>query len=84
MYQDIYMKQLIEKTKAISHVIDKEWCKGCGICIYFCPKKVLNFDNHGKAEAEKPQDCILCRLCEIRCPDFAIQVIEQEREGENG
>jgi 2-oxoglutarate ferredoxin oxidoreductase subunit delta len=26
----------------------------------------------------RPQDCICCRLCELRCPDFAIEVETQE------
>ncbi|MCD4721103.1 MAG: 4Fe-4S binding protein, partial [Desulfobacula sp.] len=46
------------KGKTIKHLIDKEWCKGCGICIHFCPKNVLEFDKKGKAEAVRPEDCI--------------------------
>ncbi|CCK81292.1 MULTISPECIES: 4Fe-4S dicluster domain-containing protein [Desulfobacula] len=69
------------KGKTSKHLIDKEWCKGCGICIHFCPKNVLEFDEYGKAQAIRPEDCILCKLCEIRCPDLAIQVMEKE-EGE--
>jgi 2-oxoglutarate ferredoxin oxidoreductase subunit delta len=30
----------------------------------------------------RPQDCIACRLCELRCPDLAIQIIEQDGENE--
>lgn len=70
------------KGKKVTHLIDKEWCKGCGICIHFCPKDVLEFDRHGKAQAARPEDCIACKLCELRCPDLAIQIIE-EQEGEN-
>ncbi|MCD4677302.1 MAG: 4Fe-4S binding protein [Desulfobacula sp.] len=66
------------KGKTIKHLIDKEWCKGCGICIHFCPKNVLEFDNHGKAKAARPEDCIACKLCELRCPDLAIQIIEEQ------
>ena len=66
----------MEEGKTVQHLIDKEWCKGCAICIHFCPKKVLEFDDHGKAEAVRPKDCIACRLCELRCPDLALQVIE--------
>lgn len=76
------------KGKSVKHVIDKEWCKGCGICIHFCPKKVLEFDKKGKVEAVRPDDCIACGLCELRCPDLAIQIIEDQtlenKEGENG
>ena len=66
------------KGKRVKHVIDKEWCKGCGICIHFCPKQVLEFDKHGKVEATRPEDCIACKLCELRCPDLAIQIIEDQ------
>ena len=69
------------KGKNVKHLIDKEWCKGCGICIHFCPKDVLEFDRHGKAEAVRPEDCIACKLCELRCPDLAIQII-LDQEGE--
>ncbi|MGN0940239.1 MAG: ferredoxin family protein [Selenomonadaceae bacterium] len=54
-------------------------CKGCGICAYFCPKKVLTVTELNKAAiAEgKENDCISCGQCEMRCPDYAIFV---ERE----
>lgn len=62
------------RKKYEEHVIDKEWCKGCGICVALCPKKVLELDEHEKAEAVRPEDCIVCRLCEFRCPDLAVEV----------
>jgi 2-oxoglutarate ferredoxin oxidoreductase subunit delta len=52
--------------------IKKDWCKGCGICVEFCPKKVLGFDEHGKVEMIDRDNCIKCGQCEMRCPDFAI------------
>ena len=55
--------------------INEEWCKGCGICVAFCPKQVLALDNQDKARAEKPDACIGCALCALRCPDLAIDVI---------
>ncbi|MCP4671108.1 MAG: 4Fe-4S dicluster domain-containing protein [Desulfobacula sp.] len=66
------------KNKIIQHSIDKEWCKGCGICVHFCPKQVLELDKNGKVKAVQPEDCIACRLCEFRCPDLAIQIIENQ------
>jgi 2-oxoglutarate ferredoxin oxidoreductase subunit delta len=64
------------KVKLHEHVIDRDWCKGCGICAAFCPKKVLEIDAQGKAVAVRPEDCIVCHLCEYRCPDLALEVHE--------
>jgi len=61
-------------------IINKAWCKGCGICIHFCPKKVLEMGKDSKATVVKLEDCIGCRLCELRCPDFAIQVKFNDKE----
>ncbi len=72
----------MEKGKYVKHVINKEWCKGCGICVHFCPKKVLELDREGKVDVVRPEDCIACELCELRCPDLAIQ-IRKEQEQEN-
>jgi 2-oxoglutarate ferredoxin oxidoreductase subunit delta len=66
------------KPKLKEHIIEREWCKGCGICIEFCPKKVLELDETDKAVAERLEDCIACRMCELRCPDLAIEVVVQE------
>ena len=49
-------------------------CKGCGICVNFCPKKVLAINEIEKCEAVAPELCINCGQCEMRCPDFAIFV----------
>ena len=49
-------------------------CKGCGICVEFCPKKVLELSELEKVVVAREQDCIKCKQCEMRCPDFAIFV----------
>ena len=65
------------KLKLKKHIINRAWCKGCEICVQFCPKNVLELDKEDKAFAGRPEDCICCKLCEFRCPDFAIEVLTE-------
>ncbi len=58
-------------------VVMRAWCKGCGICSEFCPKKVIGLDDMGMPVVERPDDCTGCRFCELHCPDFAITVKER-------
>ncbi|WP_035244400.1 4Fe-4S dicluster domain-containing protein [Desulfonatronovibrio hydrogenovorans] len=63
------------KKKGESSVkIYQDWCKGCGICVAFCPAKVLRLSSRGKAEVVNEDECINCGFCEVHCPDFAIMV----------
>lgn len=62
------------KTKLKQHKINRDWCKGCGICVAMCPKRVLDLDQNDKAVVSRAEDCIVCRLCEMWCPDLAIEV----------
>lgn len=68
------LKMAGNKTKVL--VTKEQWCKGCGICVSFCPKKVLTLE-HQKIKIKNPDDCIQCGLCEMRCPDYAIYLEEK-------
>ncbi len=57
--------------------INQAWCKGCGICVAFCPKEALELV-YGKVQLKNPNSCILCGNCEMRCPDYAIFIDESE------
>ena len=55
-------------------VINREWCKGCGICVEFCPEDALALDEMEKAQLISSEKCNGCGMCELRCPDFAIEL----------
>ena len=59
-------------------VIFTRWCKGCGICVEFCPRDVLELTPEGIAKVVAPDKCTRCQLCEILCPDFAVTVAPRE------
>ena len=76
----------IEKNKKAKvyydPIIFRAWCKSCGICMEFCPEKVIGKDDMGAPLVERPDDCIGCRFCELHCPDFAFTI--KERKSKTG
>lgn len=64
-----------EPAAAPAVEITPAWCKGCDICVRFCPERCLALDAGLKAVMSRPGACTGCRLCEMLCPDFAIEVI---------
>jgi 2-oxoglutarate ferredoxin oxidoreductase subunit delta len=63
--------------------INEELCKGCDICIDFCPLEVLatsgsiNRRGYYPPEVVGEEKCIGCRLCELVCPEFAITICNE-------
>jgi 2-oxoglutarate ferredoxin oxidoreductase subunit delta len=53
--------------------VREEWCKGCAICVEFCPEEVLVMDG-SVVRVLNPDACKGCNMCELMCPDFAISV----------
>ena len=79
------MAKKTKKKKTEDIVIRKDLCKGCGICVAFCPTHVLELGEDEKAEVKRLEDCTACGLCEMRCPDIAIEVrIKAEPSAEQG
>jgi 2-oxoglutarate ferredoxin oxidoreductase subunit delta len=60
----------------------RSWCKKCGICVAFCPKGALETDPEGFPRWKSPIVCVACRMCELRCPDFAIEVIMDQGQSD--
>jgi len=62
--------------------INKDRCKGCFLCIQFCPVKCLkiseSLNKRGNQYAEKIEDkkCVGCGNCFLICPDFCIEIYE--------
>lgn len=61
-----------------------ERCKGCGICIRFCPRQVLQESSRSNDKGYhlpevapgKENSCVHCQFCSLVCPDFAIFTLE--------
>ena len=55
-----------------------ERCKGCGFCVEYCPRRVLqissgyNKKGYHYPEPIREDACVDCDLCESLCPEFAI------------
>ena len=60
--------------------IDRELCKGCEICIWFCPKDVIflsdtiNAGGYVPAAFNDNGKCTGCAVCALVCPEVAIEV----------
>ncbi len=59
----------------------EERCKGCGLCISVCPKKIikektdrLNAKGYYPAGVDEMEKCIGCAFCATLCPDCVITV----------
>ena len=56
-------------------------CKGCGLCVTACPKKIvfldtsiLNAKGYHPATVTEMDKCIACAMCATMCPDLVIKV----------
>lgn len=63
----------------------EERCKGCGLCIEFCPKNCMGFSDHLNSQGYHPArlteagKCISCAICARMCPDVVIEVAKEAR-----
>jgi len=64
------------REKIFEVKIREERCKSCGLCVHFCPKKVLDFSERRNAQGYRvvyprfPEKCTSCGICYLVCPDI--------------
>ena len=58
----------------MNQITINHWCKQCGLCADFCPKKVFDYTAGHTPVIARPEACVGCKMCQWRCPDFAIEV----------
>ena len=67
-------------------VIDTNRCKGCGLCVNFCPKdniqlsSELNEAGYHYAQIVSEDECTGCQMCVLMCPDVCIEIYKQGEE----
>jgi 2-oxoglutarate ferredoxin oxidoreductase subunit delta len=75
----------VEIPRGLVYIIP-ERCKGCGICVKFCPQEALRQSaainskgyHYPEMAPDKEDDCVHCEFCTMVCPEFAIFVLEDE------
>jgi len=75
---EIRLNMSRKKDSRIS--FDIERCKGCGLCVLFCPQgnlrlsQKLNTQGNPYVELIDAAACNACGICFRMCPDVAIEI----------
>ena len=73
------------KKRIFEVSIDADFCKGCDICVDFCPKSVygrserINARGYYQPIIVAPGECTGCKLCGLLCPEMAIVIMELDK-----
>jgi len=59
------------------------WCKGCGLCVDYCNRGVLEMKD-ALPRVVQAERCTSCLQCEDICPDFAIEIREAGAAPQDG
>ena len=67
-------------------LIERDRCKGCGLCIDVCPRHCLELDEttvnalgHHPVELTDSALCTSCAICARACPDVAFTIYARAR-----
>ncbi len=67
-------------------IIDASRCKGCGLCVHFCPQDIielsdeLNEAGYHPAHIISEEECTGCKMCVLMCPDVCIDIYKEIAE----
>jgi 2-oxoglutarate ferredoxin oxidoreductase subunit delta len=66
-------------------IIDSEHCDGCGVCLSFCPKDLIETQEDKfnsrmlhYAIVVKHEECAGCGQCERLCPTVSLHILEKD------
>jgi len=63
---------------------NKDFCKGCELCVAACPKHILAIGDEIGAKGYRTaivtdiEQCIGCASCALVCPDFVIEIFRED------
>ena len=63
---------------------DGDVCKGCELCVLYCPKKIVVISSHINNKGYSPatiddmEKCTGCKSCALVCPDGAISIFKED------
>lgn len=69
----------------VEFTINEARCKGCGLCVSVCPKRLLklsadkgNDSGYHPVEMRDEEACLACGACFRICPDTVITIVKRE------
>lgn len=68
----------IQKNNKLIFINYLGLCKGCGLCVEYCPQKCITFHKTNRGIYDQPavdcnvDKCTFCKICERLCPEGAI------------
>ncbi|MDR2672536.1 MAG: 4Fe-4S binding protein [Coriobacteriales bacterium] len=67
--------------------VEIDYCKGCGLCVDFCPQSIMQLDReiitqkgYHPAHCTDQASCTGCLNCAVMCPDVAITIKRSQHD----
>ena len=77
----------MSEEKKLRMNVNFERCKGCGLCVTVCPKKIIEIQNeklnskgYYTSRCIDDEKCISCARCAVMCPDCAISIKDFKKQ----